>query len=78
MGTSREKEGCPPPEVKPTPAERIAEGLRRIAQARSGADGDLKEFRLALSRELVKLIPEAVAQAKKGKPALLRLLARFR
>jgi hypothetical protein len=58
--------------------ERIADGLRVMARTHSGKNPDMETFRTRLACELMDLIPEAVAQAKKGKPALLRLLARFR
>jgi hypothetical protein len=59
------------------PAEdRIAKalvGLRRSASA----DPALDDFREDLFSELRKLIRPAIGQAKKGKPALLRILTRY-
>jgi hypothetical protein len=52
----------------------IAEALKRSAHR--GDDPAKEEFREDLFEELRKLIKPAVEQAKKGKPALLRLLTR--
>jgi hypothetical protein len=56
----------------------IADAIRAAADKAAGEkDPDLRRFRRKLFGELEKLIPEAVQQAKLGKPALLRILTRF-
>lgn len=49
----------------------------RAARRKPGGDPAAEDFREELFDELRKLIPVAIAQAKKGKPALLRILARY-
>ncbi|MGB2590535.1 MAG: hypothetical protein WAJ96_07780 [Candidatus Acidiferrum sp.] len=60
-------------------ASRTAADALEAAMRRNTGKGDqpLKEFRENLFAELSKMIPEAIAQAKKGKPALLRILTRY-
>ena len=62
----------------PAGAAHLAEAIRDAAAAAKGEpDPSLARFRRKLFVELEKLIPDAIAQAKKGKPALLRLLTRY-
>jgi hypothetical protein len=53
----------------------LAEALKR--SARKSDDPALDDFREDLFFELRKMIRPAIAQAKKGKPALLRILTRY-
>ena len=52
----------------------LAEALKR--SARKSDNPDMDDFREDLFFELRNLIKPAIAQAKKGKPALLRILTR--
>lgn len=53
----------------------IAAALR--SSARKSDDPALEDFREDLFAELRKMIKPAIAQAKRGKPALLRILTRY-
>lgn len=53
----------------------IAAALKR--SARKSDDPALEDFREDLFAELRKMIRPAIAQAKRGKPALLRILTRY-
>jgi hypothetical protein len=53
----------------------LAAALKR--SARRTEDPALEDFREDLFAELRKMIKPAIAQAKKGKPALLRILTRY-
>ena len=68
-----------PPKKRST-GDQIAAALqaaRRTRAAESGQDPALADFREDLFGELRKLIRPAIQQAKKGKPALLRILTRY-
>ena len=73
----------PPRKPTNTPsstADRLAAALtaaRRDRAATGGKDPALDDFREELFAELRKLIPKAIEQASKGKPALLRILTRY-
>jgi hypothetical protein len=56
---------------------KLARALRQSKHTAAGKDPLLEEFREDLFEELRKLIPKAIEQAKKGKPALLRILTRY-
>jgi len=56
--------------------DRIAKALVGLRRS-SSADPALDDFREDLFAELRKLIRPAIGQAKKGKPALLRILTRY-
>ncbi|MBZ5540930.1 MAG: hypothetical protein LAN61_10480 [Acidobacteriia bacterium] len=56
--------------------DRIAKALTDLRRS-SSEDPALADFREDLFSELRKLIRPAIAQAKKGKPALLRILTRY-
>jgi len=57
---------------------KIAQLADAIRDGKSAGGNSAKErFQRKLFAELEALLPEAVAQAKKGKPALLRLLTRY-
>jgi len=56
--------------------DRIAKALTDLRRS-SSEDPELADFREDLFRELRKLIRPAIAQAKKNKPALLRILTRY-
>ncbi len=56
--------------------DRIAKALVGLRRS-SSADPALEDFREDLFAELRKLIRPAIGQAKKGKPALLRILTRY-
>ena len=58
-------------------ADRIADALVGLRKARPGNEA-LAQLRQQLAIEMLDLIPLAKANAKRGKPALLRLLLRFR
>jgi len=57
--------------------DKLARALKASRHASAGKDPLLEEFREDLFDELRKLIPKAIEQAKKGKPALLRILTRY-
>jgi hypothetical protein len=61
---------------KPGTEDRIAKALTDLRRERSD-DPALADFREDLFSELRKLIRPAISQAKKGKPALLRILTRY-
>jgi hypothetical protein len=56
--------------------DRLAAALVAMRREKSD-DPAAEEFREELFAELRKLIPQAISQAKKGKPALLRILTRY-
>jgi hypothetical protein len=78
MGKKGKKGHHPIHQVKPKPGteDRIAKALVGLRRS-SSADPALEDFREDLFAELRKLIRPAIGQAKKGKPALLRILTRY-
>ncbi|MGB2643891.1 MAG: hypothetical protein WBG02_01465 [Candidatus Acidiferrum sp.] len=58
-----------------TAADALEAAMRKSA-AKSN-DQALQDFREDLFAELTKMIKPAIVQAKKGKPALLRILTRY-
>ena len=56
--------------------DRLANALRAM-RSEQQADPAGQDFREELFGELRKLIPEAIRQARAGKPALLRILTRY-
>lgn len=68
--------GGDPTAAKRKPEDAMAAALTALRRARSG-DRPGEEFREELFAECRKLIHEAIEQAKKGKPALLRILCRY-
>lgn len=55
----------------------IADAIVNASRRRDVKDPLLEDFREDLFTELRKMIKPAIAQAKKGKPALLRILTRY-
>ena len=64
------------PKPRPETEDRIAKALAGLRRSAS-SDPSLDDFREDLFGELRKLIRPAIGQAKKGKPALLRILTRY-
>jgi len=56
--------------------DKLAAALRAVRREAQD-DPALEDFREELFRELRKMIRPAIEQAKKGKPALLRILTRY-
>ena len=89
LGKERKKKGAPrmgkkgkkgrqqvKPKPRPETEDRIAKALAGLRRSAS-SDPSLDDFREDLFGELRKLIRPAIGQAKKGKPALLRILTRY-
>jgi hypothetical protein len=87
LGKERKKKGAPrmgkkgkkgkkDHQPKPGTEDRIAKALAGLRRSAS-SDPSLDDFREDLFGELRKLIRPAIGQAKKGKPALLRILTRY-
>jgi hypothetical protein len=62
---------------KATRTEKQIAAALTAMRRKEGDDPALEDFREELFRELRKMIRPAIAQARKGKPALLRILCRY-
>jgi len=69
---------CPPEVKRPRDTvDRIADAMHALRADKPAPEAILR-LRAKLANELVDLVPLAIANAKRGKPALLRLLLRFK
>lgn len=73
LGKLEKKARSKPPR---TTEDKLAKALTDLRRSNS-EDPALDDFREELFAELRRLIKPAIAQAKKGKPALLRILTRY-